>query len=501
MVLMAITWLLLGLLIGSAAFFGAGLVAALVLGGNIRDTIGRWYVDMGMAALRNGAMTIRETGSLMLTRVQYDPKYGGDKSIIDGVAGHWQDPLEVKSTLSGRPFGLGLESASAYVSPLTAEIGKDGVDELEDGQLGSSTDGGGEKVTLDFTIPEQPQVLDLRAATKFLEGSCKRRWGEVANRYGELSQEKFHDRFSLGQSLMWIGAFAAGVALGFLIMKYGSDGGGGVSMPIMGPTIAALLITPPAPADDDGRDWRDLLTSSKAKVAYLAIGGVAIAGLMAIVAFFGWGVWSAVGVSIGLVVGVASPWVYVRVLFTPALKGILGKAFFILAQLSFGAGALCRRDDGGYEWNRLQKDGDELHTVLSDGQRVPVDGEIEDLPNVCWAPLAVVEQKTERNMSEWTVDEVGWRSERPDPAEHGESVVKTPLALADGGDVDGWHLDSAKLNRWARGSAGSDLARNGLRKALEEEGGQQKISPLVTMTGAAVLAVLGFGMAAGALML
>ncbi len=38
MVLMALTWLMLGLLIGAAAFFGAGLIAALLLGGDVRDT-------------------------------------------------------------------------------------------------------------------------------------------------------------------------------------------------------------------------------------------------------------------------------------------------------------------------------------------------------------------------------------------------------------------------------------------------------------------------------
>ncbi len=135
----------------------------------------------------------------MLTRVQFDPKFGGDKSVIDGVAGHWQDPLEVKSTLSGKPFGLGLESASAYVSPLTAEIGKEGVDQLEDGKLGSATDSRGqEEVMLDFSIPQKPQILDLRAATKFLEGSCKRRWGQVANRFGQLSQEKLPRPFLVG---------------------------------------------------------------------------------------------------------------------------------------------------------------------------------------------------------------------------------------------------------------------------------------------------------------
>jgi len=128
---------------------------------------------------------------------------------------------------------------------------------------------------------------------------------------------------------MWIGAFAAGVGLAFLVMKYGPSGGGGggVSVPIMGPTVgAALLMAAPAP-DDDGRDWVKLLTGTKAKLAGLAVATLGIAAAMAVVAFLGWGIWSAVAVTIGLVVGAASPWVYVRILFTPALQGVLSKAF------------------------------------------------------------------------------------------------------------------------------------------------------------------------------
>jgi hypothetical protein len=138
-----------------------------------------------------------------------------------------------------------------------------------------------------------------------------------------------------------------------------------------------------------------------------------------------------------------------------------------------------------------------LYTVLSSGRVVRIDGTRDDLPTVAWAPLAVVEEKTDRNMARFTVDET-FRTTRPDPTADGE-MIETPLALADGGD--GWHLDSSKLERWARGTANAELPRNGRRKALEEKGGEQRISQLVTMIGAAVLAVLGFGMTAGVLLL
>ncbi|WP_157964892.1 hypothetical protein [Halorubrum sp. 48-1-W] len=232
--LMALTWFMLAGLLGATAFFVSGLVVAAVGGGGVRDRVGRWYIDMGQAAFRNSALAVRETGSLALTTVSFDPKYGGDKSTIDGVVGHWDDPLSVKSTLSGKEFGIGLESASCYISPLAAEFGDEGARRLEDGVLGSQGDGDDESVTLDYTIPRNPQVLDLRRASQFLKGSCKRRWGALSNKWAELSQEKFHENFSVGQSLLWIGSFAAGVGLAFLVMKYGSSGGGGggVEVPI-----------------------------------------------------------------------------------------------------------------------------------------------------------------------------------------------------------------------------------------------------------------------------
>lgn len=233
--LIAITWFMLAGLLGTTAFFMAGLVAAAVAGSGTRDRFGRWYVDMGQSAFRNSALVVRKTGSLELTTVSFDPKYGGDRATIDGVAGHWDDPLAVKSTLSGKEFGIGLESASCYVSPLAAEFGEEGARRLEEGWLGTQrTDDAGDEVVLDYSIPTPPQVLDLRNAGKFLKGSCKRRWGELGNKWGELSQEKFHENFSVGQSLLWLGAFAAGVSLGFLVMKYGSGtgGSGGITQPI-----------------------------------------------------------------------------------------------------------------------------------------------------------------------------------------------------------------------------------------------------------------------------
>ena len=240
------------------------------------------------------------------------------------------------------------------------------------------------------------------------------------------------------------------------------------------------------------------LTSTRAQLAYLAAATSLLALLLAGVAWSLNGPLSAVAVLVGLVIGVSAPWIYVRILFTPYGKSWLGTAFFVLGQLTFGAGALVRREDGTYVWRRLRVDSGGLFTVLESGRVVRIDGERADLPEVAWAPLAVVEEKTETRMREFTVDETFQRT-RPDPAGDKE-MVATPLALADGGG-DGWHLDASKLERIARGAAGAELPRNGRRKALEEKGGQQQISQWVTMIGAGLLAVVGFGMTAVVMLL
>ena len=233
--LLAFVWFLLAIVVGASAFFAAGLVVAAVGGDGIRDRIGGWYINMAQSSLRNSALVVRETGSLTIVPVSFSPKLAADTATIDGVRGEWQDPMGVKSKLAGKEFGIGLESSSCYISPLFAEIGDEGERRLENGWLGPSVDEDGtEEVTLDYSIPRHPQLIDLRKAEQFLKGSCKRRWGQLSNRWAELSQEKFHENISLGQTMLWLGAFAAGVALAFLVVRYSPDNGGssGVEVPI-----------------------------------------------------------------------------------------------------------------------------------------------------------------------------------------------------------------------------------------------------------------------------
>jgi len=233
-VLLAVVWFLLAAILGAVGFVLAPLIGGLIGGDALTDWAGQYYLDLAMTTVQDAALVVRETGVLTIQKVSWNPKIQGDQATIDGVTGHWQDPLNVKSTLRGKPFGVGLESASAYVSPLAAEIGHVAKRKQDDGELGV-IGGNVDKVKLNFSLPAAPQLTDLREASKMLKGSCKRRWGALAYEWGKISQEKFHERLSTSETLILIGSFAAGVGMSFLLVKYGGGaaaGGGGSVVPI-----------------------------------------------------------------------------------------------------------------------------------------------------------------------------------------------------------------------------------------------------------------------------
>jgi len=241
--------------------------------------------------------------------------------------------------------------------------------------------------------------------------------------------------------------------------------------------------------------WR-VLQQRRTQLVLGALAAVVATIALVAASWLLYGFLSGIATLVGVVAGVATPWLWVRVARTPVGGAALSTAFFVLAQLTFGAGALVRRDDGQYEWRRLQQDGDQLYAELSTGDRVAIDGTVEELPTVAWAPLAIVEQKTEQNMGAITVDD-SYANERPDPAPGADDPVATPMA--DGGS--GWHIDASKLEHWVRGSSEAAPVREGLRKALEEKGGAQQLSQLVTMLIAAGMLVGGFVLGWGAMML
>lgn len=220
---MAATWFLLAAILGGVFAFTAGLITSLVAD-ELSESIGAWYIDMAQTAIGNSALVVGETGGLSITKPQWEPQFSADVAKIGGEAGHWQDPLDAKTSLAGKPFGIAPAGWAAYITPNLAALGKHGKRALENGTLGPQEEG---KVRLDYTIPETPTVLDLRQASKALMGSCKRRYSIVAEEWGKISQEGFHEKVSTRQTMILIVAFGVGVALAFAIFKWGPAGAGG----------------------------------------------------------------------------------------------------------------------------------------------------------------------------------------------------------------------------------------------------------------------------------
>jgi len=228
--LLAITWGLLGGLLGLSAFIVVPWTIAILGGVEARDRVGRYYIKQMMTVLGDGALVAREQGGVTLTGVSFDPEFSADRVTVGGKAGHLKDTLNAKSRLASKQFGIGLESHGEYITPAFAEFAAAASDAVHEGRLGVATDGG---ARLDFEIPATPTVPELRGAHRMLDGDARRRFGVLAESWAEKSQEKFGKRVSLGQTLVLMAAFAVGSGMALLAIRYGTGGGGGgVEVPI-----------------------------------------------------------------------------------------------------------------------------------------------------------------------------------------------------------------------------------------------------------------------------
>ena len=168
------------------------------------------------------------------------------------------------------------------------------------------------------------------------------------------------------------------------------------------------------------------------------------------------------------------------------LGGLVGQGLAIAAQIAFGAAALVRRDDGRDEWTVLREREAGYVARLADGRAVPIAADAGELYAFGFGRLAVVEQKTEANLSRWTV---------PEGSTDGGTETRAGIEVAPPQREDGGILVSlATIQRAVRGSASSTLVRRGRDKALDEEGGEQGVSQLWTMAFATILLIVGFGM-------
>lgn len=228
--LLALTWGLIGLLIGPLIVLLAPVVIAWVGGDELRETVGDLWITRAIKMWGSSALVAKEQGGVAIASTSTDEKIEGDVVTVNGESGHLKDRMDVKGHLKGEQFGVATDILPVYVTPLIAEMGDRATDALERDRLGVQPDGG---VRLDFELPERPQVPDLRNARHIVEGSTGFRDAVVAEDWARKSQQKFHERMSLSQTLLLMAAFAVGVGLAIAVSRLGGGGGGGgVEVPI-----------------------------------------------------------------------------------------------------------------------------------------------------------------------------------------------------------------------------------------------------------------------------
>ncbi len=237
MVLLIVTWALIGLIVGAAGYVLIPWALALLGGVEMRDRVGRYFIKRMQTVLGDSTLVARQQGGVSLASVSFDADFEADRLKVAGEPGHLTDSLNVKSRLAGQGFGIGLESHAVYISPLFAEFAEFAEKAHDRGRLRPDA----ETPRFDFEIPEMPTVPDLRKTTRVLDDDAGRRFGILANSWAQKSQEKFGRRISIGQTLILIGAFGVGSGMAILAMRYGTGGGGGgggTTIPIM---LGALL--------------------------------------------------------------------------------------------------------------------------------------------------------------------------------------------------------------------------------------------------------------------
>lgn len=229
MVLLILTWALLGLLIGvTGAYLGPALIA-FAGGPALRERVGKWLIGTVLTLLGSAALVVKDHGGVSLRPTSEAPKMEADEVTVDGEKGHLKDSFGVKGYLTGTEFGIGIDSAPVYVTPLLAELGKAAADAEHRDRLGVQPDGG---IRMDFEIPKAVSLPEISRARHLLQGSADLRDGVVAEEWTQISQEKFHSNLGIKETLLLVGAFAVGVGLAILTARYGTAPSGGTTVPI-----------------------------------------------------------------------------------------------------------------------------------------------------------------------------------------------------------------------------------------------------------------------------
>lgn len=510
-----IVWASVGGLFGFLAFAVVPMAIARIADGPESQSIARKYAWLAMTSIQSSALVARDN-SLELVHVGFDPHKNADKYKLDGEVSHVRDDLGVTGRLFNKPFGITSDSIQSYLSPLSAEIGKEATRAEREGELGRtemtrSVDGEKIKTTVmqaGLTIPKRSQLASIEDATSIITGNASASDGRVAKSWAEKSQELFHEKISFGQAMVFLLSVATGFLMVFLALRFGDVGPGTDRTVSEGALLALFSIgagavggsgsADPDDPENTDRDDKEPYLSRSQKLNIAGWGLTALFGVgIAVSAWVTYGLIYAVVAVAAMIVSALTLPIGIA-LFGPSIPPMVGvplsRGLWILAQMSAWNGVIVRLETGEYVYCKLFEADDDLdydHYVVHNDKEIEVDGDDGDRYLFGWRPLGLTEEKGRKNL---------------EPIEYGES------ASADGGlildDQDQGYrgvlpapsqhevlIRMKSLYRWVEGSSESKIIERGIREALDQEGGQQQFGAIATIIGCFSGVILGAAIA------
>lgn len=491
MINVLLTWSLVGALLGIIIVGVLPWVTARMIGVDAVEKVSSWYVWLAQNSISKSALIIRP-GSVDLVNKVYDPDQKADKDTAGGEPRHHRDTLGALRSLANKPFGLALHDVDEYVTPLLAEIGDRAKERVEREEIGAPIDSDTKTMLDGIPVPGTSNIVDVRDAKHVVTGEADPEDGHRSYEKTVISQEKFHERMTFGQTLILVGSFLASAALMWILASQDAPSAGSV--------VSLSLASIPF-----GDEVKDRIKS----IQWQTIGAIAFAlfvtAAIPFIALLTHGVLAAglvvacsAAVAIGYVAGIA--------LFGPSFPGFIAtpmaKLNWTLAQLCVGRGVLVERDTGEFEHHQLiEDDTDEYDWVcrLDDGNWLGINGSVGDMVRFGWEPLAITAEKSEENLGSIT-------STPPSGARTDGGNIKPantrrgwqPEFATDAVEAD-WMVTLPQLWKWCQGSAESESIREGRDTALTQQGGQQQISYtiyVVLLVGCLVIGA-AFGLIAG----
>jgi len=478
MLTILLIWAIVGALLGIIWVAVVPWVTARAISLEAIEKVSNWYVWLAQSCIKKSALVPRP-GTVDLVAKRYDSEQKADKDTAGSEPRHHYDSFGGLRSIANKPFGIAPYNLDEYVSPLLSEIAAK-AKQLEDREeLGPSNRR--EHEMLDgIPIGGRSKLVDVTVARDVASGSADPESGHRAFKKTKISQERFHERMTFGQTVMIIGAFLASAVVLWLITSQDSPDT---------QVVQLLLLAMPA------------IMSEKVRTGGIIAGAVVGSLLVPIIALFTHGLLAAL-LTLGMAVVVAVGYVGMIALLGPSLPIFIGQPLaminWTLAQLTVSRGVIVERDTGQYEHHALLEAGESTDAdywcLLDDGSELEIDGSPGDLLRFGWAPIGLTAEKSAENMAPITSEVAtealtdGGESEAIKPANtrNGWQPVFKPERFR-----SRWMVTLPQFAKWCRGSAESEAIREGRDTALTNEGGDQQISFVV------YIALLVFAMIAG----